>query len=256
MKYTALLCILASFSYTIEKETDDRICPYQFLRKDWYAACEKDLSIEFPCSPEIIESIRKNMPHPPGYYSQNEFNWLPEYKIRSPGIDHIIGAALIRKCAHDLQLNLVSAPDKRLARINRTELAVYNEPPGNYYFTYRDFIVQRRIPSVDISLSLAHVKQLCSLFQATGYKLEDVTSVINGADGIIYLDCTSYLYFSQATTQYEFDCHVLCAMTKLKKIFPLQQDARAWLEQNISSKLQQLKANKDPNFYLFIDDEQ
>ncbi len=233
MKLPHLLCLLCLPVLAMEESTSGRITPYQYLYSDWSRECKKDLSADFPCDPGVIETIKKNLKHIPGYDSGNEFDWLPEYKIRQCCLDEIIGAAIIRKCTLNLGLNLVSAPDKRLANIKRAELEVYNEACGNYFCPYRSFIVQRRIPSTNAGLTLAQVQQLCELIRATGYETKRKENIINGTDGIVYFDNTSYLRFSQAKTQESFNSDVHFAMIRLRKNHTLEASALAWLNKEI-----------------------
>lgn len=235
MKLPHLLCLLCLPVLAMEEPACRRVTPYRYLYADWSKECQKDLSIDFPCDPGVIEAIKKNLKHIPGYDSGNEFDWLPEYKIRQCCLDEIIGAAIIRKCALNLGLNLVSAPDKRLANIKRAELEVYNEPCGKYFYPYRSFIVQKRIPSTNAALTLAQVQQLCEFFKATGYHTHRKEDIINGIDGVVYFDGTSYLRFSQAKTQEDFSSDAIYAMIALSKKHILEASALAWLNQQIDT---------------------
>lgn len=234
MKLPHLLCLLCLPVLAMEEPACRPVTSYQYLSSDWFRECKKDLSVDFPCDPGAIEAIKENLMIIPGYDSGNEFDWLPEYKIRECGTDCIMGAALIRKCAHDLQLNLVSASDKRVARINCAELKTY-EIRKDYYLPYTDFIVQRRIPSTNAALTLAQVQQLCELIKATGYQTERKENIINCIDGIVYFDDTSYLRFSQAETPEGFSSDVHFAMIRLRKKHTLEASALAWLNQQIDA---------------------
>lgn len=233
MKLTHLLCLLCVSLSAMDTPSKPCVSPYQFLFEDRNGENKNNLAVNFPCEPEIIELIKKNLRSSPGYSSGNEFDWLPNHKVRQCCLDEIIGAAIIRKCTLNLGLNLVSAPDKRLANINRTELEVYSEPCEKYYFPYRSFVVQKRIPSANAALTLAQVQQLCEFFKATGYQTDRKENIINGTDGIVYLDNTSYLRFSQAKTQEDFSSDVHFAMIRLSKKHTLEPSALKWLNQQI-----------------------
>lgn len=234
MKYTALICLMAfTFSYPMEKKSlEDRVSSYQFLPSDFVKAKETDLSLQFPCDPAIVELIKKNLNRPPGYF-EGKYDWLPDHQIRIGFADTIIGAATIRKCAKDLQLNLVSAPDRKLAHIDRAELVVYAELNEEYLFPYRNFVVQKRIPCTNALLSLAQITQLCALIKSTGFKIENKTDILNGLDGIVYLDDTNWSQFSQAKTQEEFANNVSLALRLLRTNSTVEPDALNYLNQQI-----------------------
>ena len=279
MKFTLFLSLLICFTFAHPMETPEQPnnspSSYRFLLSDLLEKPWPNLQEEFPCEPQIPELIRRNLTIIPGWVSGNEFDWLREYKVRKCGPTHIIGAAIIRKCAQDLGLNLVAGParslafvfdqeevDRQVSDFKKKTKALYgreitcNEDECLCVNCYclriekgkfrekatHDYILDKKIPTIIKPLSLAQVQQLCILFNFTGYKINHGDDVLHGTDGKVYLTDTCFTSFSQAKDTLRFEFDVYGAMNRLKDRVSLEPLAQDWLGQQIAVKFEELKA--------------
>lgn len=258
----------------------DRVSPFQFISKDLITLSDSAPE-QFPCNPTISESIKKNLRSIPGWDATNTFDWAPGYKIRLCGLDQLIGASIIRSCAQSLHLNLVTAPERCLARLNPQTMQLHILPQeklrnkiakaqaklssrkqeNELYLkkeitnletalknlekglpSYSDYIVEKNIVATSQPLSLAQVQQFNSLLQKTGYRIGLPESIIHGTDGIVYLDNISYMFFSQAKDPGEFELDVYYAMNCFRTKISMDPIACVWLDGQIAQKFEQLKA--------------
>lgn len=187
MKFSTLLCLIPFTCFAMDKP--NKYLFYNYKERFTPQELEKH-HLEDPYLKRELDTLFKqgSLISSDGKATKLEINGQ-QYYIKSE-LSRIIGASLINDLANEYQL-AVNAPIKK----------IYRDPSG------KEYCLVPVIPSVERKFTLKQMRDICKVFEVSGFDDTVSDNVINTKDGTVYFIDTEEQSFTAVKDykQYSLD---------------------------------------------------